>query len=189
MGGVDYSTVPGGGHHHHHQGNPNWSQHGSNDSVARVSTLTQAEHAAAQSALSKLVPTGTVTPTVLAKVAVSTPKLPPLKNLQAGTGLVAGSGSDTYAGGVATAQHSLASFASDTVVGGSTGVRLASVGHTAAAFTLSSDTINVAGATAAAVKALDPTSGQHVTQTITLSDSTTVKITGVHSHHVIKPGH
>jgi hypothetical protein len=103
--------------------------------------------------------------------------------------LVAGKGTDTYAGGASLTRLPGSGLGADTVVGGSTGIRTAFT-ENSAAFRLSSDTINLAGTTAAAVKALDPTLSQQSSHTITLSDKTTLTISGVHSSDIIKPhGH
>lgn len=142
--------------------------------------LTATEHAAVQSALAKLAPAGTTTTTNLTGGSTT---LPLLKTFSAGSGLVAGAGNDTYAGGVSSANLSLSTFASDTVIGGSSAVTPA-VGHSGAALQLSADTISVTGATASGVKALDPAQVP-AGHTITLSDKTTLNITGV--SHDIKP--
>lgn len=106
--------------------------------------------------------------------------------------LVHGQGSDTFIGG-ARSGLTHAGVGNDTVVSGSTATFAGrsglsgSVAHHGQNFSLSTDTVSVAGATAESVKA----GHQHEatsSRTITLADKTTVTITGV-SAHDIKPTH
>ena len=106
--------------------------------------------------------------------------------------LLSARGSDTFMGGVRSAPHKPAlSVGNDTVVGGSTTGLL---GHTSEAahggqhFALSTDTINVAGATAAGLQTGHPHTGTG-THTITLADKTTIKIAGLSAHDVSKLHH
>jgi len=102
-------------------------------------------------------------------------------------GLLKGLGTDTFAGG-SSGHLALARFASDTVLGGS-GAKSPYLGSSAA-FQLSSDTIGSAGVTAKGIKGSEYVVGQHVSHTVTLTDKTTVTLTGVHSNAIVKPiGH
>ena len=159
----DFSTVPGGhgGHHHHHHGDHPW---------------TPGEQEAARQALLKL--TG--------GKPIDFSAHEPLKPLGA-SGLLAGQGNDTFAGGVHSG-FDLHGFASDSVIGGSSAGHTPASDHASSVFHLSNDTINLAGATAAGVKAQDPSQATHGTHTVTLADKTTLNITGV-SHDIIKPHH
>jgi hypothetical protein len=111
----------------------------------------------------------------------------------AGTSSLAyGSGSDTFVGG---ARSSFA-IGNDTVVSGSSHLAGRGVGgldvtgaHTVGNFALSSDTINIAGATASGVKAVRPEDANTKAHTVTLADKTTVTITGLSSHDVSKISH
>jgi len=101
-----------------------------------------------------------------------------------GTTLVAGRGADTFAGGVQSGvKPAINTIGSDTVVAGSAfGKTELTTGGSRA---LSSDTINVAGTTAAGVKtAVDTKSTGH---TITMADKTSITLNGVTPHNVIKP--
>jgi len=163
----DYSTIPGGGHggggHHHHYG-------------ASQEQLTPTQRAAALAALQKL--TGSPNATW--------PTAQPLQARDA-SGLVSGHGDDTFAGGVHLASSTLAGFATDTVVGGSTASAGAMHQHASGVFLLGNDTVHIAGPTAAAIKALDHFQQPHLAHTITLSDNTSLHITGVHPNDLVKP--
>ena len=91
--------------------------------------------------------------------------------------LISGPGSDTFAVG-ATQKPGVAN---DVAVSGSFAAPQAGHGGV-----LSPDTINVAGHTASAVKAEEATS-KSATSTITLSDKTTVTLTGIPTHNIVKP--
>jgi hypothetical protein len=102
-------------------------------------------------------------------------------------------GSDTFIGG-ARSGLTHAGIGNDTVVSGSTATFAGRASlsspiahHEGQHLNLSSDTISVAGATAASVKA-GHTHEASSSHTITLADKTTVTITGV-SAHDIKPTH
>ncbi|MGP0074274.1 MAG: hypothetical protein ACLPWF_20360 [Bryobacteraceae bacterium] len=109
--------------------------------------------------------------------------------------LLSARGSDTFMGGVrhAPATHGV-SLGTDTVVSGSTarfGVHPSS--HTVAArgaqhFTLNTDTINVAGVTAAHIQAGHPHDNTRA-HTVTLADKTTIKIEGLSAHDISKLHH
>lgn len=159
----------GGGHHHHHHG-------GSND-------LTVSERAAAQHALAKL--TGSGASNLLAANASPSGGADAIASLKTlSNGLLTGLGSDTFAGGSAPASLVLGKFAADSVLGGSLAK---AVSPTASPnFRLSADTINVAGTTAAVVKSLDPTPALGTSHTVTLSDKTTLTVSGVHSNAIVK---
>jgi hypothetical protein len=90
--------------------------------------------------------------------------------------------------------HSLANIGNDTVVSGSAtklGGRTVDSfgGHSAQNFVLSSDTINIKGATAEGVKATRPEDAKTSTHTVTLADKTTVTISGLSQHDVGKLTH
>jgi len=95
--------------------------------------------------------------------------------------LLKGLGSDTFAGG-SSGHLALARFASDTVLGGSGAKNPLS----SAGFRLSSDTIGTAGTTAKGIKGSEYIVGQHVSHTVTLTDKTTVTLSGVHSNAIVK---
>ena len=104
--------------------------------------------------------------------------------------LLHGSGQDTFIGG---ARGSMAaSIGGDTVLGGSIrglerGTGLSgthALGHAG----LSSDTINVAGTTAANVKAMNP-EDKAKAHTVTLGDKTRITISGLSTHDITKLHH
>jgi hypothetical protein len=100
-------------------------------------------------------------------------------------------GSDTFMGGVRSAPLSGLRVGNDTVVSGSTtklGMHGAETNRGAQHFSLSSDTINVAGVTAAHVQT-GHTAEAKGTHTVTLSDKTTIKISGLSSHDISKLHH
>jgi hypothetical protein len=102
--------------------------------------------------------------------------------------LVHGQGNDTFMSGARSlSTHALAHVGNDTVVGGSaaTSAHANTEAHGTAgshAFALNSDTINVKGATAEAVKSTHPDQGATSSHTITLGDKTTVTISGLQHH-------
>ena len=108
--------------------------------------------------------------------------------------LLHGHGSDTFIGGARSGLSPIGT-GSDTVISGSTaagtvdrnqtGVLGGQSGHS---FTLSTDTISVAGATAESLKAGHPHEGT-ASHTITLADKTKVTITGVPAHDITKLPH
>jgi hypothetical protein len=110
--------------------------------------------------------------------------------------LIQGRGSDTFVGGArSTPTHTPLDIAKDTVVGGSATklggpavVADALEKHGSHSLTLSNETINVAGTTAETVKGvhpLDSTTGH----ALTLSDKTTVTISGLSQHDISKLKH
>jgi len=104
-------------------------------------------------------------------------------------GLISGLGSDTFLGGVSGgASHLGGSVGSDTVVAGSAGVFAATDAKATPekGLSLSNDTINVAGVTAASVKADKPHEAQ-AAGTLTFADKTTVSLIGVSPHDTTKP--
>jgi hypothetical protein len=157
-----------------------------------MATLTHAEQEAARNALAKLKTSGGLgvhldnsirSATVYSGSAV--------KGTGANTSLLQGHGSDTFIGGARSGLAPLGS-GSDTVVSGSTASGIIDhktantmSGHT---FALSADTVNVAGATAEALKAghAPESTSSH---TITLADKTKVTITGVPAHDITKLSH
>jgi hypothetical protein len=144
-----------------------------------ISSLTQAEHQAAIHALSKLSAASGATHGVASALGAT------LRSATLSGGSVEKAGADTFAGGVRSS--SLHTIGSDTVVAGSA-FSAKSVAATPAsgAAHLTADTINVAGRTAAGVK----TEAAHTStegHTITLSDKTTITLTGVTPHTVTKP--
>jgi hypothetical protein len=159
-----------------------------------VATLTHAERQAAQNALAKLKGTGRVlgshldsstrSATVHSGAALKAAGL-------SGSTVLQGHGQDTFIGGARSGLMP-ANAANDTVVSGSTAVfggrtqvSGAPGAHGGHPFSLSTDTISVAGATAESVKAghTDATTS-HTSHTITLADKTTVTITGVSAHDI-----
>jgi hypothetical protein len=164
-----------------------------------LAVLSHAEREAAKNALAKLKSFGgglgshlvgsTESATVYGGSSVKT------TGLGAST-LIRGHGSDTFMGGSRSAPtHALANIGNDTVVSGSAtklGGRTGTGsfgGHSAQSFTLSSDTINIKGATAEGVKATRPEQVKAGTHTVTLADKTTVTISGLSQHDVGKLTH
>jgi hypothetical protein len=104
---------------------------------------------------------------------------------------------DTFMGGAHNAPtKAVANIGSDTVVGGSAttfgghGSEAKPMsGHGSQHFTLSGDTINIAGATAEGVKAAHPHDAAATAHTITLADKTTITIAGLSSHDITKLQH
>jgi len=154
-----------------------------------LSALSHAERQAAQNVLSRIKGSGgltnnaTVYGGALSKAGLGAPSM------------IHGRGSDTFAGGSRGVQtRPLMASGSDTVVsgssavfGGRTPVSGAIGGPGSHGFALNSDTINVAGATAESVKAVQH-EGVAKAHTITLADKTTVTVTGL-SHDIPKVGH
>lgn len=106
--------------------------------------------------------------------------------------LLHGAGHDTFIGGARSS--STASVGNDTVLSGSARIADRGVaggeiagrhgGHSG----LSSDTINVAGTTAASVKAVQP-EDKAKAHTVTLGDKTKVTISGLSTHDISKLHH
>lgn len=162
---VDLVTVAGG------------AKHG-------ISTLSPAEHQAAVHALAKLSAADGASKGVASVLGGTSLRSATLSGGSAK--LVTGRGADTFAGGVhQSSTPTFSTLGSDTVVAGSAFGKLdpaaASKGH---GLSLSGDTINVAGTTAASLKE-QAVQGKAAGQTLTLSDKTTVTLTGVHD--VTKP--
>ncbi len=154
---ADLSTVTGGANH-------------------SVSSLTAAEHQAAIKALSKL---------SSSDHGVSGSLSQSLKSATLSGGSIHSSALKLTGSVHSATAPSFSSIGSDTVVAGSA---FSTKPTTASASThsLSGDTINIAGTTAAAVKSEtvhDPKAGH----TLTLADKSTVTLTGVTPHDVTKP--
>ena len=169
-----------------------------------LSALSDAERHAAQQALAKLQQSGrgfdVHLRSNLESATVSSGLSHSRGPLAAGLGtstLIHGLGSDTFIGGVrgTPASHTM-SIGNDTVLSGSairTGSQtlsesLAGRGVTHPHFSLSGDTVSLAGATATSIEA-----GQqhHTTQghTVTLADKTTITIAGLSAHDITKLHH
>jgi hypothetical protein len=153
-----------------------------------VASLTPSEHQAALNALSKLSSGAGATHGIASVLGRSLPSA----TLSGGTVHDVARTSESFIGGVRTGVATISSVGSDTVVAGSgiTG-KPESAGSAAAGtahpLSLSGDTINVSGSTAAGVKHEALPAGKAVGQTITLSDKTTITLTGVSPHDVTKP--
>jgi hypothetical protein len=148
-----------------------------------MSTLSPAEHQAALKALAKL-STGNGASTGIASV-LGGSSLNSATLSGGSAKLITGRGADTFAGGVHQGSApTFSTLGSDTVVAGSAFGKL---DPTAAgqAHSLSGDTINVAGTTAASLKEQPVHASKAAGQSFTLADKTTVTLTGVHD--VTKP--
>jgi hypothetical protein len=163
-----------------------------------IKTLSAAEHHAAVSALSKLGSAGGVSQGVASvfggslRSATLSGGTVHSDGIKVGaTSLVAGRGADTFAGGVHSgATPAFGAVGSDTVVSGSafsSGAAAAKAAATGGHAGSSGDTINVAGTTAASVKSEAAQAGKAVGHTITMADKTTITLTGVSTHDVVKP--
>jgi len=164
--------------------------------------LSHAEFQAAQKALAKLKDAGSGLRLNLSGTAESATVSSGLTRSDASTTglgtptLIHGQGSDTFIGGVRSTSPGVgAGIGTDTVVsgsaqtlGGHTSVAQTLADRGAQHFSLSSDTINVAGATAASVKAVHPQE-QTDAHTITLPDKTTITIAGLSRHDISKLHH
>ncbi len=162
---ADLVTVPGG-------------------TKAGISTLSPAEHQAALHALSKLSSATSATQGVASVFGGSS-----LSSATLSGGSVHGKvGADTFAGGVHSGvSPAFGGIGSDTVLAGSAfsgKFETSSASGAAHPLTLS-DTINVAGTTAASVKSV--TGPESKTGALTLSDKTTITLTGISAHDVTKP--
>ena len=158
--------------------------------------LSHAEREAAKSALAKLKSLGTGLGSHLSGSTESATVFGgSLKSAALGAStLIHGQGRDTFMGGArSTPTHGVANIGNDTVVSGSAtrlGGRAGAVGgHIAQNFALSSDTINVKGHTADAVKATRPDEAKQGTHTVTLADKTTVTVSGLSHHDIGKLTH
>ena len=159
-------------------------------------TLSPAERVAAQNALTKLKsagggvgqPSGVSAPnaTVYSGSAVKPGAL-------GAPSLLHGQGSDTFMGGArGLSIHLAANIGTDTVVSGSAttfGGRTSAAdavrgGHGSQNFSLSADTVNVAGVTAEQVMAEHQQGAVGNSQTITLADKTTITVSGLSQNHL-----
>lgn len=162
---------------------------------ASLKSLSPAEHQAAVSALSKLASASPGVSSVLGgslrSATLSGGSVVHSEGIKVGSSsLAVGSGADTFAGGVSSAAAPVHTIGSDTVVAGSAfSSKIDATKSTAsgAHVSLSGDTINVAGTTAASVKSETVQDAKSAGHTITLSDKTTITLTGVSAHDVIKP--
>jgi hypothetical protein len=160
-----------------------------------IKSLSPAEHQAAVNALSKLASTDGASQGV-ASVLGGSLRSATLsggsalsQGIKVGSSNLVGRGADTFAGGVHSgATPTFSGIGSDTVVAGSAvssttaaTQQATSGGHSS----LSGDTINIAGTTAASVKSQAVPENKSAGHTITLSDKTTITLTGVHD--VTKP--
>jgi hypothetical protein len=158
-----------------------------------LASLTQQERLAAQSALSRI---SSGSSGLGAKLGAITQNATLAGGSVKAAGLTApalihGSGSDTFLGGAHSAMAT--SIGNDTVVSGSTvrgvsGVEALGTHH-APNITLSSDTINVAGATAASLKTMQPDETKAKPHTVSVGEKTTVTISGLSPHDVAKLPH
>jgi hypothetical protein len=152
-----------------------------------ISSLTHTEHQAAINALKKLSSASGATHGVASVLGAHL-----VSATQSGGSVHEGTrGADTFAGGVHTGATPSLAIGSDTVVAGSGfSGKIESAGSATAgsahALSLSGDTINVAGTTAASVKTEPLHEGKITGQTLTLSDKTTITLTGVSAHDVTK---
>ena len=111
--------------------------------------------------------------------------------------LIRGQGSDTFIGGARSALgHVSTDLGKDTVVSGSAPTLVGHASHPDAlgghghqTFSLSAETINVAGTTAETVKSEHARDAATSAHTITLSDKTTVTIAGLSQHDIAKLKH
>jgi hypothetical protein len=151
------------------------------------SVLSHAERAVAQNALDRL-KLSMNKPGLHSSSASSATVFGGVKSAKlGGSSLIHGQGNDTFMGGArSVSTHALANIGNDTVVSGSaTGGHMppeAHGAHTIQNFSLNSDTINVKGATAEGVKGTHQEGATTSSHTITLSDKTTVTVSGL-SHH------
>lgn len=160
---------------------------------AGATSLTAAEHHAATQALARLesLDRGGVASVLGGSATLSGGAPHALSTTVVGSGkvgLVTGIGSDTFLGGV-SAGHLAGTVGHDAVVAGSAGVFAGSEAKSTAVsdkgMSLSNDTINVAGVTAASVKG-DPSHQAQAGGTLTFADKTTINLIGV-SHDTTKP--
>jgi len=161
-----------------------------------LASLTQEERVAAQFALSRVSSATGVLGSKLGSVTQSA-TLAGGSMKTAGlsaSSLLHGSGSDTFIGGA----HSVtaAAIGNDTVVAGSTAAIVRGVIGTepvaaqhGPSITLSSDTINLAGATAADVKAAQADESKTAAHTVSVGDKTTVTVSGLSPHDIAKLPH
>jgi hypothetical protein len=160
-----------------------------------MAVLSHEERLAAQNVLSKLKESGSALGShlggTLESATVSGGHRLSTGGLGAST-LLSARGSDTFMGGVRSAPLSSGLHAgNDTVVSGSTRLAASEAlgARGAQHFSLSADTINVAGVTAAHIQTGQPRHDITGTHTITLSDKTTIKIAGLSAHDITKLHH
>jgi hypothetical protein len=167
---------------------PGGAQHG-------LSPLSHAERQAALHAISKIKSTSGRLASTLAGLKQSATLIGGAahKPVLSSSALLHGSGADTFIGGARSNMPS--SIGSDTVLSGSAksierGVPGAAVqsSHGLVHSGMSTDTINVAGTTAASVKAMQP-EDKAKAHTVTLGDNTKVTISGLSTHDVSKLHH
>jgi hypothetical protein len=146
--------------------------------------LTPHEYQTALQALQKLKTTGGVSQGVASVLGGALKDAP----LTIRTGLIGSQSHESFAGGVKSdVKASIRAIGSDTVVAGSAFTKTELTGKVAGVSALSSDTIKAAGVTAASVKT-DPTeAGKSAAHTITMSDKTSITLSGISTHDVIKP--
>jgi hypothetical protein len=154
-----------------------------------VTSLSHAERQAALNALSKLRSTSGRFGSPLAEVKHSATMIGGAHKAQLGTSTLI-HGNDTFIGGARTCLGS--SIGNDTVLSGSAkhfsrGTAVAGA-HGLSHSGLSTDTINVAGKTAASVKAMHP-EDRAKAHTVTLGDNTKVTISGLSTHDISKLHH
>jgi len=146
-----------------------------------ATTLTAHEHQAALQALEKLKTTGSVSHGVASVLGGS------LRSAVTISTNLLGSKSDSFAGGVKSdVKAAISAIGSDTVVAGSAFTKSELAGKGGGVSALSSDTIKAAGVTAASVKH-DPAEAAKSAHTITMPDKTSITLSGISTHDVIKP--
>jgi len=160
-----------------------------------LTSLSSAEHQAATQALARLesLDRGGVSSYLGGSATLSGGTSHVLDTTVVGSGklgLVSGVGSDTFVGGVGTAaSHATGLVSTDTVAAGSAGLFTSQhtgaepAGLSGTGLSLSNDTINVAGVTAASVKADKPSEAHTAGTTVTMADKTTVNLIGVSAHN------
>jgi hypothetical protein len=167
---------------------PGGTQHG-------LTPLSHAERQAALNAISKIKSTSGRLGSSLAGLKQSATLIGGAahKPVLSSSALLHGSGSDTFIGGARSTMPT--SVGNDTVLSGSAksierGVPGAAVHstHGLVHSGMSTDTINVAGTTAASVKAMHP-DDKAKAQTVTLGDKTKVTISGLSNHDISKLHH
>jgi hypothetical protein len=173
MAGHSMATVSGG------------AKHG-------LATLSHSELQAAQHALSKIASKAGTLGANLGSLSQSATLIGGSVRANAiqASGFLHGSGSDTFIGGARTT--SIPSIGTDTIVGGSAKLVDTTLGvsgtHDLGSFALSTDTINIAGATALSVKALEPETNAKG-HTLAVGDKTTITISGLSAHDISKLSH
>lgn len=174
---------------HHPQPHSNAVHHG-------LASLTHEERLAAQSALSRISSTSVALGAKLSAITQSATMAggsvkAPILNAPT---LMPGAGSDTFIGGAHGSN--LSGLGSDTVVSGSTGSAFHGISGAesltapaVANIALSSDTINIAGATATSLKPVQHEESKAGSHTVSVGDKTTVTVSGLSAHDVAKLPH